>query len=441
MFTRKSIASVNGYVYSMTNSLSRKIAFTFYALGWSLAIPLLRRNRRLKEGFDQRILRVKPQRADLWIQAASVGESLLAWELIKHFQPPGPVRILMTSNTSQGMDVLEKARRWAKRENIDVIVKTAYFPFDHPKIMQQALTEIRPKVLLMLESELWPGLMAACKKQRVKMLVVNGRINPKSLKRYQIWPSLWQDLRPDRVLAISETDALRFGVLFGNDVVETMPNIKFDRVNEKGLTADRVNPLTSVIGPDERLVVLGSVRQEEEKDIARLIGDMMAKAPRLIIGLFPRHMHRLNHWRKILGDLNLPWLLRSEINGHVNSGTVVLWDTMGELSPAYELAQTAFVGGSLAPVGGQNFLEPLTCGLKPVIGPYWSNFFWIGREIIDQKLVIQVNNWQELSEVLLKKLSQPLQREQTKDAVIDYVRNRQGGTGQACKVIVDFLQK
>ena len=423
----------------MTNSLSRKIAFTFYALGWSLAIPLLHSNRRLKEGFDQRILRVEPQRADLWIQAASVGESLLAWELIKHLHPPGPVRILMTSNTSQGMDVLEKTRRWAKRENENLTVQTAYFPFDQPKIMQQALTAIRPKVLLMLESELWPGLMAACKKQGVKMLVVNGRINPKSLKRYQIWPSLWRDLRPDRILAISKTDASRFGVLFGNDLVETMPNIKFDRVNEKGLTAGRVNPLTSVIGPDERLVVLGSVRQEEERDIARLIGDMMAKDHRLIIGLFPRHMHRLGSWRKILADLNLPWLLRSEINGQVSSGTVVLWDTMGELSPAYELAQAAFVGGSLAPVGGQNFLEPLTCGLKPVIGPYWSNFFWVGREIIDQKLVIQVNNWQELSGVLLKKLTQPLQREQTKAAVIDYVRNRQGGTGQACKIIADLL--
>ncbi len=425
----------------MTDSLSRKIAFTFYALGWSLAIPLLYRNRRLKEGFEQRILRVEPPKADLWIQAASVGESLLAWELLKHLHPPEPVRILITSNTSQGMNVLKKARRWAKRENIDVIVETAYFPFDQPKIMRHALTDIRPKVLLMLESELWPGLMAACKKQGVKMLVVNGRINQKSLKHYRIWPSLWRDLRPDRVLAISETDASRFSVLFGNDVVETMPNIKFDRVNEKSLTAGRVNPLTSMIGPEERLLVLGSVRQEEEKDIARLISDMMAKEPRLIIGLFPRHMHRRNHWRKILGDLNLPWLLRSEINGQVSSGTVVLWDTMGELTPAYELAQAAFVGGSLAPVGGQNFLEPLTCGLKPVIGPYWSNFFWVGREIIDQKLVFQVNNWQELSKVLLKKLSLPLQREQTKAAVIDYVRNRQGGTGQACKVIINFLQK
>lgn len=425
----------------MTNSLSRKIAFTFYALAWNLAIPLLHRNRRLKEGFAQRILRVKPQRADLWIQAASVGESLLAWELIKHLQPTGPVRVLMTSNTSQGMDVLEKARRWAKRENAHVTVETAYFPFDQPKIMHRALAAVRPRVMLLLESELWPGLMAACKKQGVKMLVVNGRINPKSLKRYRIWPSLWRDLRPDRVLAISKTDASRFGVLFGNDIVETMPNIKFDRVNEKDLTAGRVNPLTSVIGANERLVVLGSVRQEEEMDIARLIGDMMEKDPHLLIGLFPRHMHRLNHWRKTLADLNLPWLLRSEINGQVSSGTVILWDTMGELSPAYELARVAFVGGSLAPVGGQNFLEPLTCGLKPVIGPYWSNFFWVGREIIDQKLVIQVNNRQELLEVLLKKMTQPLQREQTKSAVIDYVRNRQGGTGQACKVIVDFLQK
>ena len=424
----------------MTDSLSRKIAFIFYSLGWSLAIPLLRRNQRLREGFVQRMFRVKPQRGDLWIQAASVGESLLAWELVKHLQPPESIRVLMTSNTSQGMDVLEKARRWTKRNNTHVTVETAYFPFDQPKIMQRALTAVRPRVMLLLESELWPGLMAACKKQGVKMLVVNGRINPKSLKRYMIWPSLWRDLRPDGILAISKDDASRFGELFGNDIVETMPNIKFDRVNEKGLTDGRVNPLTSVIGPDERLVVLGSVRQEEERDIARLIGDLMTKEPGLIIGLFPRHMHRLEPWRKILGGLNLPWLLRSDISGQVNNGTVVLWDTMGELSPAYELARAAFVGGSLAPVGGQNFLEPLTSGLKPVIGPYWSNFFWVGREIIDQKLVTQVNNWRQASDILLQKTAQPLQREQTRTAVIDYVRSRQGGTVQACETILNFLQ-
>jgi 3-deoxy-D-manno-octulosonic-acid transferase len=112
---------------------------------------------------------------------------------------------------------------------------------------------------------------------------------------------------------------------------------------------------------------------------------------------------------------------------------------MGEMLSAYQLAAAAFVGGSLAPLGGQNFLEPLTCGLKPVIGPYWSDFSWIGREIIDQGLVLQAKDWREAAELLLQHVAEPPPREQTRQQVLTYVKNRQGGTAQTCTTINTLL--
>ena len=423
----------------MTHSFTQKTAFALYQLVWSVALPILHRNHRLRQGWEQRLLKKKPKPCELWIQAASVGESYLAGEIIRRLNPEKRLRILLTTNTSQGMEVLEKNRRSAERTKLNMVVQTGYCPFDQPKIMARAMARVRPRLVVLLESELWPGLMATCRQKKIKMAVINGRINEKSLKRYRVWPSLWHNLRPDKVLAISENDSARFATLFGADIVETMHNIKFDRVNELGLAAGRVNPLSALIGPDEHLLVLGSVREEEEKDIAWLIKNIMRKSPGTIIGLFPRHMHRLKSWRKALARLSLPWLLRSDIQDQVKSGTVVLWDVMGELSPAYAIAQTAFVGGSLVPVGGQNFLEPLTCGIRPVIGPNWTNFLWIGREIINQGLVTEVKDRRELAEVLLKRLNQPLQRQEIKKAVISYVRSRQGGTQQACRTIQELL--
>ena len=150
-------------------------------------------------------------------------------------------------------------------------------------------------------------------------------------------------------------------------------------------------------------------------------------------------MHRLNHWRAILAEKSFSWKLRSELSEIVEKGMIILWDTMGELIHAYSLARGAFVGGSLAPVGGQNFLEPLSCGLKPVIGPSWFNFYWIGKEIFEQNLVSQVNTWQEVSKHLQKDCEKIPDQQKNINALNSYIRNRKGGTKQACETINKFL--
>lgn len=419
--------------------LSIKIAFLVYQLAWRIAIPFLRRNHRLQQGLNQRILRGDPAAADLWIQAASVGEAFLAWEIIRKLDPPRPIRVLLTTYTSQGMEILEKARNETMQQPGRLTVDTAFFPFDHPALMTRAVAAIRPKVMLLLESELWPGLLLSCKEQRVKVLVANGRMTAKSLSKYRIWPTLWRHLRPDRILAISTDDAARFAALFGQDNVAIMPNIKFDRISDQGAPTAANNHLTPLFPSDDGLMVLGSVRQEEEADIMKMIGAIREKDQKIIIALFPRHMHRLANWGKMLEKYGGPWQLRSRITGPVQPGSIILWDTMGELLFAYQLAVAAFVGGSLAPLGGQNFLEPLTCGLKPVIGPHWSNFVWIGQEIIDQQLVFQAKNWQEAADLLLQNAANLPPREQIRQEIIAYVESRRGGTEKTCTTINSLL--
>lgn len=419
--------------------LSIKIAMLAYRLAWSIAIPFLRRNKRLQHGFSQRTLQENPPAADLWIQAASVGEAFLAWEIVRRLDPARPIRVLLTTYTSQGMEILEKARTEARQQGSMVTMHTAFFPFDHPVLMARAVAAIRPRVVLLLESELWPGLLECCRHERVKVLVANGRMTARSLARYRIWPSLWRHLRPERVLAISPDDASRFATLFGRNGVEAVPNIKFDRISSQELPTVASNPLAPLFSADSNLIVLGSVREEEEADIIKLIRHVRKKNKRIIIAIFPRHMHRIHNWETMLAGLGWSWQLRSLTTEPVRDGSIILWDTMGEMLFAYQLAAAAFVGGSLAPLGGQNFLEPLSYGLRPVIGPYWSNFLWIGREIMDQQLVFQAKDWQEAAELLVRNVSESPQREQTRQKVMAYVSSRRGGTEKTCTTIDTLL--
>jgi len=416
-----------------------KIALWIYQLIWSIAIPCLRLNNRLQHGFRDRTLRNIPEKADLWIQAASVGEVYLACELLNTIQPPHPVSILLTTNTAQGMEIFNSILQDTLKKTPNLIVRSAYFPFDKPSIMNLALQYINPKLVVLLESELWPGLLSNCRKHKTKVLVINGRMTEKSLSRYRIWPSLWRDIRPDKILAISKDDARRFSSLFGNDIVDTMHNIKFDRLDFESNLDNSNNPLRSIIETGSKFIVLGSIRHEEEKEITHLLIDLLSKNSHLVIGLFPRHMHRVDFWKKTLLSQNLPWKLRSKMSQPLKGGGIIVWDTMGELSYAYGIANAAFIGGSLAPVGGQNFLEPLTCGLKPVIGPYWSNFYWVGEKIIDERLVFQVNSWQDVSQFLFDNTIVSFDREQTRHSVGTYVHTRQGGTRQACNIINTYL--
>ncbi len=424
----------------MPNNLLYQTAFGFYNFSWSVALPWLRLNHRLADGYRQRSLRDKlPGVADLWIQAASVGESFLALELVNTLRVKRPIQILLTSNTRQGITILDRARSSATSDPNQIQTTVRFFPFDKPSIMTAAVAAVRPKLMVLLESEIWPGLLRALKSRHCKTIVVNGRMTEKSLRRYYLWPSIWQTLRPDKILAISKIDAERFGRLFGPLGVDVMANIKFDRMASAGAADGSFSRVASLLPTGLPFVVFASVRREEESAVKQIIQAIARNRPQVVMGLFPRHIQRVKFWQDALTRLGIQWILRSAVLDPVSAGTVIIWDIFGELISAYRQAQSAFVGGSLAPLGGQNFLETLICGVIPVVGPSWENFAWVGQGIIDAGLLRVAGDWQQAATFILGDLDAPQSRTAVMKTAHHFLATRRGGTDQACRQIEAML--
>ena len=423
-------------------SAATNVAFRAYGLGWKAALPLLRLNHRLRDGWEQRTLSDgMPAPAHLWMQAASGGEAYLAWEVLKNLRSPlnETLRVLATTNTLQGYQTLARAAEDINGRKQGVAVQPWYFPFDAPDIMERMVMHVRPRLALILETEIWPGFLRACKRFGTRILLANGRMTTKSLAGYLAWPGLFRELAPDAVMAVSETDARRFGTLFGRDRIWVMPNIKFDRMGDSGPILRKDNPLRDLIPQKAEFAVFGSVRKEEEPAVRKMAAGLMRERPKTVLGLFPRHMHHLDLWRKSVNEAGVNWTLRSKLDGPAEPGTVVLWDAFGELVPAYALARAAFVGGSLAPMGGQNFLEPLTCGVTPVTGPHWKNFAWVGREIIDSGLAVEAQGWRSALDALAAIMDAPEPRQTVAARARAYIKDRRGGAKAVCKRLADSL--
>ncbi len=416
-----------------------RMVLRVYDLTWKIVLPILKRNSRLAEGMRQRLNGPSDVKGpiDIWIQAASAGEAYLATSLAAKLAAIPAIKILLTTNTRQGFDILHAAV--SKNQSEKVQLTATYLPFDRPGNMVNIVKRLQPKVTVLLETEIWPGLLAALKENELPALILNGRISPKSLRRYLLYPSMFRAVAPQHISAISVSDAQRFRRLFPSASVDMMPNIKFDRIQFPSKKDGTQNHLTRLFGSVPDLLVLGSVREEEEDPVEKIIAHLLMQLPHVRIALFPRHMHRLTRWQHIFGRNGWTWQFRSKATGPIPPGSIMLWDTFGELSTAYALSKTVFVGGTLARLGGQNFLEPLAYGVRPVIGPSWENFYWVGENIFSQQLVQRCDDWQTVATALIQNMKKPVDPSQLKARAKAYVYRRQGGTLQAFDCIRQLL--
>jgi 3-deoxy-D-manno-octulosonic-acid transferase len=273
----------------------------------------------------------------------------------------------------------------------------------------------------------------------VPVVVVNGRMTTKSLAGYLMAEGLLKAIGPEKILATSPDSAQRFSLLFGSDKVESMPNMKFDAIGSAPDMDCEKGPVARVVKPGSPFAVFGSVRAEEEHEALYALELLLEAKPKTLVGLFPRHMHRLEHWRRELSRVGIAFAMRSELTEQAPAGSVVLWDTFGELAQAYGLCRTAFVGGTLRPLGGQNFLEPLAHGVIPVIGPFYSNFAWVGEDIFADGLVKRVETARDVAEAMAAALARPKPRDKVKQCVADFAARHCGGTRQAAELIRSYL--
>ena len=319
--------------------------------------------------------------------------------------------------------------------------------------MEKALDQVRPRVVGLLETELWPGLMLACEKRHVPMLILNGRMTDKSLRGYlkleAAIPGFWESIAPKHVCAISKADAGRFARIFGGDRVEAVPNIKFDRATATPIPAVS-DPLLKLLPPElhaRQTVLLASVREQEEPALLSVIQTLRAHdAPTIVVA--PRHMHRVKPWQALLSGAKLPAVMRSKQEGTIPAGSIVIWDTFGELGQLYQLADAVFVGGSLAPLGGQNFLEPLALGRIPCCGPHLDNFAWALERSGEAKqdslealgLLQTGENAKAVAALLQQQLAAPTPHDAVRERFQHWLAPRLGGSARCAQRLLDEMK-
>ncbi|MCK5348403.1 MAG: 3-deoxy-D-manno-octulosonic acid transferase, partial [Desulfobacula sp.] len=261
-------------------------------------------------------------------------------------------------------------------------------------------------------------------------------LSKKSFNHYLITKFLWKNLAPDIILATSDQDAKRYEKVFERAVVNTMPNIKFESIDTDVPEADTLKQLKKVLPQTLPLTILASTRKQEEKDIIHIIKNILKTFPDQVVAIFPRHMHRINAWQKLLTSQNLNFHLRSRINFPLKDPGIILWDMFGELKTAYGFASVVFVGGSLKPLGGQNFIEPAIQGSVIVTGPYYDDFAWIKNDIFKKGVVIKKDDWKTIAETIINALEVPVNRSDRKRLAREFIESNQGGTEQVCNKIL-----
>ncbi|QJA06631.1 3-deoxy-D-manno-octulosonic acid transferase [Thermosulfurimonas marina] len=302
---------------------------------------------------------------DLWMHAASVGELRVAEALLAALASRGASpRVALTLQT-------ESARRLAQRRNLPAQVFSA--PWDGPRTVVRTLEILRPRVLVLLETELWPNLLAEALRREIPVCVVNGRLSDRSFPRYLALRRLFRPLleRLTFVGAISPLDRERFLALGAPpERVEVVGNAKYDllvaekeRVDLEGLSA-RLR-----LREGEKVVVFGSMRGGEESLVREVVRQLAAREEvRFVVA--PRHLERVSSFKKALEDLGLSL----EFFSRHRPARIVLVDEIGPLFGLYGLATAAVVGGSFVPKGGQNPVEPAVWGVPTLFGPHMENF-------------------------------------------------------------------
>jgi len=330
----------------------------------------------------------------IWIHAVSVGETIAAAPLVRALKDSYPDHaILITSTTPTGS---AQVRRLFGEE-----VEHCYLPYDLPHVLGRFLQRIRPRILVVMETELWPNLFAACQARTIPVLVVNARLSERSFRGYRkILPLIRPALRATLVLAQTEDDAARFRSLGApKERVVVAGNLKFDQGVPEGVLEEG-RALREQLGRGRSIWIAASTHAGEDTPILQAHRRLLAKQPDALLIIVPRHPERFDEVASLVASMGFSLQRRSSADTVDQAIEVFVGDTLGEMMFFYAASDLAFVGGSLVETGGHNPLEPAALGLPVITGPHWFNFSGIYPELLDSGAACQVSDSDELAATL-----------------------------------------
>lgn len=402
---------------------------TLYSIVFTLCMPLVllrllyravRAPAYAKRWSERFALGGDVRQGGIWVHAVSVGESIAAAPMVRELMQRHPeLPITITCMTPTGSEQIRKL--------FGGQVGHAYLPYDLPWLQRRLLRKLKPRVGIIMETELWPNLVAECEQAGVPLVLANARLSERSAKGYQRVSWL---VRPmfsalDWVAVQSRAEALRFVSLGVDKAAMTVTgSIKFD-FRPPAELLHQASSLRAAWG--ERPVwIAASTHAGEDEQVLRAHQKLLRHVPDALLILVPRHPERFDSVARLVSDAGLTLVRRSRNGVPAAADQVLLGDSMGELVMFYACADVAFVGGSLVPNGGHNYLEPAALGLPVLSGPHRFNFTEISDLLQGAGALQLVSDAEQLADSVQALLQNASQRQQAGNAGKAVVEANQG---------------
>lgn len=412
---------------------------------------------------------------DILIHAVSLGETIAAITLIKAIladQHSVSMRILLTTTTITGS---QKAQSFHHPR-----VSHVYLPYDVPTFVKRFFALTRPKIIVMMETELWPNLFYFANKKNIPVLIVNARLSEKSARGYAKirFFMKWVLSHVSFVAAQSLADAERFMQLgLAKNKMRVTGNLKFDLNIDREAMMDTCEKLNIRMSRYRHIWIAASTHPGEEEFVLAAHRKILKSCPNTLLILVPRHPERAGHVEVLCQSNKFTVMVHSSNSGNISCNTsdhtsvltpdpisdndsgkngddktnphqkisdlintdIYLVDTVGELLPFFSISDCAFVGGSLVPIGGHNILEPMALNTPTLTGPYTFNFTEIVNTALGQGAVLMINNEDELAKQVCAVMNNNALRTDLVEAGQMLLKNNKGATVSDVELIFQSI--
>ena len=410
--------------------------FIFYLILPLILLRLLWKARKLaayKKRCLERFayLKISPLKDSIWVHAVSLGETNAAIPLIKSLKEHYPdTTIVVTTMTPTGSERVNKI--------FGDSVFHVYVPYDYSGAVKRFLNYTNPRLLIIMEKELWPNILYYCHKRHIPILVANAKFSQHSFNGYRKIKKLTQQMlhNINMIAAQTQLDAQRF-INLGADPkkITVTGNLKFDITLPENLSG-KAQQIRASWGMDRPIWVAGSTHAGEEEKVLQAHKKIKQALPNALLILVPRHPERFAQITELAKKQNFNVIIRTKQDKCTPTTDIIIGDTMGELLLFYAASDVAFVGGSLMPdIGGHNVLEPAALNIPIITGPYLSNFSEISQLLETAGALIKINNAEQLAETIIKLFQNPSLRKKQSTAAAQVIEQNRGALNKIMEKI------
>jgi 3-deoxy-D-manno-octulosonic-acid transferase len=429
---------------------SKPWLYCLYRLIFPLFLPLIlcrllfksRKDPAYRERLSERLgfLPFRMTAPVVWVHAVSLGEVVAATPFIESWLRACPHdTVLVTSTTPTGSQQIQKT--FGDR------VKHTYFPYDTQGCIRRFFAHCQPRVLIVLETELWPVLFDTCHQRQIPIFSINARISDRAWPRYARIRPIMQYILPfvHRVFAQSKANGERFIQLgLRPDQLTVMGNLKFDVAPPEYPKALRENTKAMLQADPSKprfVWVAASTHPGEESQLLDILPTLMEKIPNILLILIPRHPPRFEEVAALIKSRGFRSAQRTKEEPCTADTSIYLADTLGEVPLFYSLADIAFVGGSLVPIGGHSLLEPTFAGLPVLSGPHNENSKEIAEYLSKAGILHVLPSKEALAKAILQLAESPDMRAKCRELGLQIRQEHQGSSEKIREQILAYMKK